>query len=91
MFHLSSTLPGRFLIHDGVVARLTRRLSLVEMELIILPENPCSPLVFNEVRSTRSFIFCVYVFHIVVYPIVLFLFLQILITPLVSWNSSYGF
>ena len=39
--------------------RLTRRVSLVEQELLTLPEHPSSPLVFSGVRLTRSLVLCV--------------------------------
>ena len=40
--------------------RLTRRMPLVEQELISLPENLSSAPVFNVVRVTRSLSWCVY-------------------------------
>ena len=39
--------------------RLTRRLSLVEHELLTLPEHLSSPPVFSGVRVTRSLVLCV--------------------------------
>jgi len=39
--------------------RLTRRVPLVEQELLILPERLSSPPVFSEVRVTRSLALCV--------------------------------
>jgi hypothetical protein len=36
--------------------RLTRRVPLVEQELLTLPEHMCSPPVFSEVRVTRSLV-----------------------------------
>ena len=36
------------------------RPELVEQELLTLPEHLSSPLVFSEVRSTRSLVLCVY-------------------------------
>ena len=40
----------------GFVARLTRRLPLVEQELLTLLDHPISPLFFNGVRLTRSLV-----------------------------------
>ena len=40
----------------GFVTRLTRRVSLVEQELLILPEHLSSPPVFSEVHVTRSLV-----------------------------------
>jgi hypothetical protein len=40
----------------GFVTRLTRRVPLVEQELLTLPEHMSSPLVFSEVRVTRSLV-----------------------------------
>ena len=39
--------------------RLTRRVLLVEQELLTLPENLSSPPVFSEVCVTRSLVLCV--------------------------------
>ena len=39
-------------IITGFVTRLTRRVSLVEQELLTLPERLSSPPVFSEVRVT---------------------------------------
>jgi len=41
------------------VTRLTRRVPLVEQELLTLPEHLSSPLVFSGVRVTRSLVLCV--------------------------------
>jgi len=43
----------------GFVTRLTRRVPLVEQELLTLPEHMSSPLVFSGVRVTRSSDICV--------------------------------
>ena len=43
----------------GFVARLTRRVSLAEQELLILPEHLSSPPVFSGVRVTRFLALCV--------------------------------
>ena len=40
----------------GFVTRLTRRMSLVEQELLILPEHLNSPPVFSGIRVTRSLV-----------------------------------
>ena len=41
------------------VTRLTRRVSLVEQQLLTLPDNLSSHPVFSEVRVTRSLVLCV--------------------------------
>jgi hypothetical protein len=43
----------------GVVTRLTRRVSLVDQELLTLPEHMSSPPFFSGVRVTRSLALCV--------------------------------
>ena len=58
MFHLSYT--SQFFPHSrlitGFVTRLTRRVPLVEQELLILPKHLSSPPVFSGVRVTRSLV-----------------------------------
>ena len=81
------------------ITRLTRRVPLVKQELPTLPEHLSSPPTFDGVRVTRSLVlyvcfvdhclsFCIYFF---IWPLCcLFFFdLRILITPLVSQDSSY--
>jgi len=41
----------------GFVTRLTRRVPLVEQELLTLPEHLSLPPVFSAVRVTRSLVF----------------------------------
>jgi hypothetical protein len=43
----------------GFVTRLTRRVPLVEHELLTLPEHLSSPPVFKGIRVTRSLVVCV--------------------------------
>ena len=43
----------------GCVTRLTLCVSLVEQDLLILPQHPSSPLVCRGVRVTRSLVLCV--------------------------------
>jgi hypothetical protein len=43
----------------GFVTRVTRRVSLVEQELLTFPEHPSVPPVFSGVRATRSLVLCV--------------------------------
>jgi hypothetical protein len=91
MFHLSWTLPGPFLIHNllsGFVTRLTRRLSLVEQELLTFPEHPSSPQVFS---CSCFSIFYVYVLQIVVCPFVLFLLAIVSSVLLRFMDSDYPF
>jgi len=77
-----------------------RRVSLVEQELLTLPEHPSSNPVFSWVRVTRSIVVCVmfcrslFVFlYGFVWPLwcLSIVDLRILITPLESSNSSYHF
>ena len=44
----------------GFVTRLTRRVSLVDQELLTLPEHLSSAPVLSNVRVTRSLVLCVY-------------------------------
>jgi hypothetical protein len=67
------------------LTRLTRRVSLVEQELPILPEHPSSPPVFSGVRVTRSFV--LYILLIVVCPFVL-LPLVIVLSVLLRYTDS---
>ena len=90
----SRSFPHSWLI-TGVVTRLTRRVPLVEQELLTLPEQLSSPPGFIGVRVTRSLVLCVCFVFVVcpfsVWPLCcLFFFdIPILSTPLVSPNSSY--
>jgi hypothetical protein len=91
---------SRFFPHSrlitGCVTRLTRRMSLVEQELLTLPEHLSSPAVFSGVRVTRSFVWYVcfpdrclsfFAFSFGIFCC-LFLDIHFLIAPLVSSNSS---
>jgi hypothetical protein len=53
VLNTSRSFPHSWLI-TGFVTRLTRRVSLVEHELLTLPEHLSSPLVISGVRVTRS-------------------------------------
>jgi len=62
MFHVSYSLPVPFLIHDiiwFVIIRVTRRVSLVEQELLTLLVHLSSPPVFSVVCVARSLVLCV--------------------------------
>ena len=72
----------------GFVTRLTRWVSLVEQELLTLPEHMSSPLVFNGVRVTRSLVLCV---CFVNRPFVLFLLAIVLFVLLRYADSNYPF
>jgi hypothetical protein len=70
----------------------------VEQELLTLPEHLSSPSVFNRVRVTRSLVLCVMFCRLLFVHLSFFFWslcclsffdLKILITPLVSSNSSY--
>ena len=49
--------PHSWLI-TGFVTRLTRRMSLLEQELLTIPEHLGSPPVYSGVRVTRSLVLC---------------------------------
>ena len=76
--------PTRF------VTRLTWWVPLVEQELLTLPEYQSSPLVLSGVRVTLSIVLCVCLYFFA-WPLCCLFFtdILILITPLVSSNSSY--
>ena len=78
----------------GFITRLTRRVPLVEQELLTLPEYLSSPPVLTGVRVTRFIVLCVCFVNrcLSFWPLCcLFFFdLRILITPLVSSNFSYA-
>ena len=96
--YTSRSFPYSWLI-NGFVTRLTRRVPLVEQELPTLPEHMSSPPDFNRVRHTRSLVLCVCIVdhwlsfgHFSLgHCVVCFFDLRILITPLVSSNSSSYF
>ena len=75
------------------MTRLTRRVPLVKQDLLTLPEHLSSTQVFSKVLATRSLVLyksfvdgCLYFFF---WPLCcLFFDLRILVTPLVSSNSS---
>jgi hypothetical protein len=54
----SRSVPHSWII-TGFVSRLTRRVSLVEQELLTFPEHMSSPSVLSDVRVTRSLDLCV--------------------------------
>jgi hypothetical protein len=56
--HIILLFPNSCLI-TGIVTRLTRRMPVVEKELLTLPEHLSSPPVFNGVHVTRSLVLCV--------------------------------
>ena len=77
----------------GFVTRLTRRVSLVEQELLTLPEHLNSPPVVSGVRVTRFLVLCVCFEDrcLSFLPLLcLFFDIRILITPLVSPNCSFS-
>jgi len=76
----SRSFPHSLLI-TGFVPRVTQQVPLVVLELFTLPKHLSSPPVFRRVRVAQSLVFCV-----MFCPS--FFNLRILITPLVSSNSS---
>ena len=96
--HKHFPVPSSFMTYHLFITRLTRRVPLVEQELLTLPEHLSSLPVFSGVRVIRSLALyvcfidrclsiCIFFFG----PLrCLFFFnIRILITPLVSSNSSY--
>ena len=81
-----------FMTYHRFLTRLTRRVSLVEQELLTLPESLSSSPVLNGVRVTRTLVLCVCFvvcsLLLVLLTIVFSVDIWILITPLVSQNSS---
>ena len=81
-------------LNTGFVTRLTRRLPLVEQELPLPPEHLSSTTIVCGVRVTRTLVLCVcfvdrclsFFFWPLCCPF--FFDIRILITPLVSSNSS---
>ena len=91
----SRSFPHSRLI-TGFVTRLTRRVPLVEQELLTLPEHLSSPPVFCGVRVTLSLVLyvcfvdrCLSFFFFCPLCCPFYFDIQILITPLVSSSSSY--
>jgi hypothetical protein len=77
-----------FLIHYGFVARVTRRVPLVEQELPTLPEHMNSPPVFSGIRVTRALTLCVMFCRSL---FVLFLLAIVLSVLLWFTDSNYSF
>ena len=69
----------------GFVTRLTRRVSLVEQELLTLPEHPSPPPNFSGVRVTQSLVFCV-MFCRLLFVLLSFSFGNCVVCP----SSIYG-
>ena len=80
------------------VTRLTRRVLLVEHELLNVPEDLSSPPIFSGVRVTRSLVLyicfidrCLSFSTFFFWSLCrIFFDMRILITPLVSSSSSYS-
>ena len=77
--NISRSFPHSWLI-TGFVTRLTRRVPLVEQELLTLPEHMSSPPIFSAVHVTRSLVFicmfCRSLFVLFLLAIVLFVLLR---------------
>jgi len=89
----SRSFPHSWLI-IRFVTRLTRWVPLVEQELLTIPEHLSSPPLFSGVRVTRALVLCVCFvdrcLSFFFWPLCcLFFDLRILISPLVSTNSSW--
>jgi hypothetical protein len=59
LYYSRSTAGMLLIVCKGFVTRLTRRVPLVEQELLTLPEHQSSPAVFSGVRVTRYLVLCV--------------------------------
>ena len=77
----SRSFPRSWLI-TGFVTRITRRVSLVEQQLPILPVHLSSPPAFNGVRVTRS---------LVLYVLLYFLFWPLCCLFFFDIDSDYPF
>ena len=85
------SIPHSILI-TGFVTRLTRRVSLVEQELPIIPEHLSPTPVFSGVRVTRSLVLCVsFVDRCLSFNFVLLLLPIMLSVPLRYKDSDYLF
>jgi hypothetical protein len=80
----SRSFPHSRLI-TGFVTRLTRRVPLVEQELLTLPEHLSSPRIFSGVRVTLSLVLCV-MFGRSLFVLLSFSFGHCVVCP-----SIYGF
>ena len=96
VINTSRSFPHSRLI-TGFITRLTRRVSLVEQELLTRSEHLSSPPVFSGVRVTRSLVLyvcfvdrCLSICTFFFWPLCFLFFFDIrfLIAPLVSSNSS---
>ena len=74
-----------------VVTRLTRRVSLVEQKLLILPEHMSSLPGFSGVRVTSSLVFCIMFCRSLFVPFVLFHLAIVLSVLLRYTDSDYRF
>ena len=72
---------------NPLVARVTRRLSLVDQELLTVPEHLSSPLAFSGVRVTRSLVLCVFC-RSLFFPLSVF-FCAIVLSNLRFTDSDY--
>jgi hypothetical protein len=97
VINTSRSFPHSWVI-TGFVTRLTRRIPLVEQELPTFPEHLSSPPDLSGIPFIRSLVLwvcfvnrCLSFFSFSFWPLCCLYFfdLRILITPLVSWNSSY--
>ena len=76
--------PHSWLI-TGFVTNLTRRVPLVKLELLTLPEHPSSPLVVSGVGVTQSLVL------FVGFVLLSFLLLAIVLSALRFMDSDYPF
>ena len=90
MFHLSSTFPDPFLIHDitWFVTRLTGRVSLVEQDLLTVPKHLSSPSVFSGVRVTRSLVLYIYMYVCRSFFFLLYFFLSAIVFSVLRYTDS---
>ena len=97
--HLIFVTTSRFFPHSGLSPGSTRRVPLVEQELLTLPEHVSSPPVFSGVHVTRSLVLCVCFVDRCLFFCIFFFWplyclyffdMRTLITPLVSSNSFYN-
>ena len=72
-------------VHPEFVTRLTRRVPLVEQQLLTHPEHLSSPSVFSRVRVTRSLVLCVCFVHC---NLLFVLFLLVIVLSVLRFTDS---
>ena len=85
--HPGHRLTNLILLLQECFYRVTRRVSLVEQELLTLPEHLSSPSIFSGVRITRSLVLCV-MFCRLLFVLLSFFLLAIVLSVLFRFTDS---